>query len=162
MLHEIKSRLPSHDFLPIGRLMAVRREAWRGGDVRWPCDRVVASRAKQAGWEVAYTPEAVVFYSPVETYRELRSDYVRTVVAQEALCGDWAEPLPPKVVRRAALVSVRRHPLNAAAWAAVRTRLWSERSRGKIRAEEGYARWNRRPDSPSSRQAAEGHSGVRA
>ncbi len=80
MLHQVKSRLTSHDFLPIGRLMAVRREAWRGGDVRWPCDRVVASRAKQAGWEVVYAPDAVVYYDLVKTYRELRSDYVRTIM----------------------------------------------------------------------------------
>lgn len=161
MLHEIKRRLASHDFLPIGKLMAVRREAWVGGDHRWPCDRVVASRAKRAGWEVIYAAEAVVYYTPVRTYGELRSDYVRTVVAQELLCGDWAEPLPPGVVRRAAFASLRRQPLNAVAWAAVRARLWSERSRGQMHAAEGYARWDRRPDSQSGHQAAEKLSGVR-
>ena len=77
MLHETKSRLVNHDFLPIGRLMAVRRAAWQGGGQQWPCDRVVASRAKQAGWEIIYTPEAVVYYRPLATYDELRSDYVR-------------------------------------------------------------------------------------
>ena len=161
MLHEIKSRLGSHDFLPIGKLMAVRREAWVGGDHRWPCDRVVGSRAKQAGWDVVYVADAVVYYTPVGTYGELRSDYVRTVVAQELLCGDWAEPLPRGVVRRAALASLRLQPLNGAAWAAVRARLWSERSRGRLQAADGYARWDRRPDGPSGQQAAGKLSGVR-
>ena len=162
LLHEIKSRLVSHDFVPIGRLMAVRREAWTGGDHRWPCDRVVASRAKQAGWEISYAPEAVVYYGLVETYSELRSDYVRTVLAQELLCGEWAELLPPGVVRRAALASLRRQPLNAAAWAAVRARLRSDRSRGLIRADVGYARWDRQTDSTSSHQGAEERPGVSA
>ncbi len=148
MLHETKSRLVNHDFLPIGRLMAVRRAAWQGGD-RWPCDRVVATRAKQAGWEIIYTPEAVVYYRPVGTYDELRSDYVRTVVGQALLANAWAEPLPRGVVGRSASVSLRQQPLNAAAWLALRTRLWSERSRGLMRTDEGYARWDRLPDSSS-------------
>ena len=162
VLHEIKTRLASHDFLPIGKLMAVRREAWIEGDHRWPCDRVIASRAKQAGWEVIYAPEAVVYYTPVETYGELRSDYARTIVAQDILCSGWAEPLPRGVVRRAAFASLRRQPLNAAAWAAVRARLWSERSRGQMHAAEGYARWGRDPDGPSSDRPAEKQSGARA
>ena len=169
MLHETKSRLVNHDFLPIGRLMAVRRAAWQGGDDRWPCDRVVASRAKQAGWEIIYTPEAVVYYRPVGTYDELRSDYVRTVVAQALLANDWAEPLPRGVVGRAASASLRRQPLNAAAWLALRARLWSERSRGLMRPDEGYARWDRLPDSspcPSrpghSHQTPEEQTGIRA
>ena len=150
MLHETKSRLVNHDFLPIGRLMAVRRAAWQGGDHRWPCDRIVASRAKHAGWEIIYMPEAVVYYQPVGTYDELRSDYVRTAVAQAHLVGDWAEPLPRGVVGRAASASLRRQPLNAAAWLALRTRLWSERSVGLMRPDEGYARWDRLPDSSPS------------
>jgi glycosyltransferase involved in cell wall biosynthesis len=162
ILHEVKSRLGSHDFVPIGRLMAVRREAWRGGDPRWPCDRVVASRAKRAGWEIVYAPEAVVHYGLIGTYREIRADYVRTVVAQSALCGDWAEPLPPGVVRRAALASMFRHPLSGAAWAAIRARLWTERARGLIRADEGSARWVRSPDGPATHQAAQEQSGVHA
>jgi glycosyltransferase involved in cell wall biosynthesis len=159
LLHETKSRLVNHDFLPIGRLMAVRRAAWQEGDHRWPCDRVIASRAKQAGWEIIYAPEAVVYYRPVRTYNELRSDYVRTVVAQAALARDWAEPLPRGVVGRAASASLRRQPLSATAWLALRVRLWSERSRGLIRLDEGYARWNRLPDgSPCpSRRPAHSH-----
>ena len=164
MLHETKSRLVNHDFLPIGRLMAVRRAAWQEGGHRWPCDRVVASRAKQAGWEIIYTPEAVVYYQPVATYDELRSDYVRT---QAPL--DWAEPLPRGVVGRAASASLRRQPLSAAAWFALRARLWSERSRGLMRPGEGHAIWDRLQDSspcPSrpghSHQTPEEQTGIRA
>ena len=94
MLHEIKKRLDNHEFMPIGRLMAVRREAWQEGDHRWPCDLVVASRAKQAGWEITYRPDAVVYYQPVGTYKELQSDYVRTIVGQALLGGDLVKPLP--------------------------------------------------------------------
>jgi glycosyltransferase involved in cell wall biosynthesis len=151
LLHETKSRLVNHDFLPIGRLMAVRREAWLGGgDHRWPCDRVVASRAKHMGWEVIYTPAAVVYYQPVGTYGELRSDYLRTAVAQTRLNGNWAEPLPRRVAGRAASASLRRQPLNAAAWITIRTRLWSERAVGRMQPDEAYARWGRPgPTEPS-------------
>jgi glycosyltransferase involved in cell wall biosynthesis len=158
MLHETKSRLVNHDFLPIGRLMALRRAAWQGDDHRSPCDRVVASRAKQAGWEIIYTPEAVVYYQPIGTYDELRSDYVRTVVAQAHLAGDWVEPLPRGVVGRAASASLRRQPLSAAAWLALRARLWSERSRGLMRPDGGYASWDRLPDcSPCPSRPEHGH-----
>ena len=146
MLHEAKSRLVNHDFLPIGRLMALRREAWRGGDHRWPCDRTVALRAKHAGWEIVYMPEAVVYYESVGTYGDLRSDYVRVTVAQPHLIGDWSEPLPRGVVRRAAAVSLRRQPVSATAWLVLRARLWSERAVGLMRPDEVYARWGRSPN----------------
>ena len=130
VLHETKSRLVNHDFLPIGRLMALRRAAWQAGDDQQrPCDRIVASRAKRAGWEIIYMPEAVVYYQPVETYDELWSAYIRSVDthSRARLVGDWAEPLPRGAVCRAAAASVRRQPLSAAAWLALRARLWSER-----------------------------------
>ena len=151
MLHEAKSRLVNHDFLPIGRLMALRREAWRGGDHRWPSDRTVALRAKHAGWEIVYMPEALVYYESVGTYGELRSDYVRVTLAQPHLIGDWSEPLPRGVVRRAAAASFRRQPVSAAAWLVLRARLWSERAAGLMRPDEVYARWGRTPKGlPSS------------
>ena len=162
MLHETKSRLDNHEFLPIGRLMAVRRAAWQQGDHRWPCDLVVASRAKKAGWEIGYRPDAVVYYQPVGTYQELRSDYLRTRVGQALLGDDLVKPLPRSVVARAAAASLRRQPLNAAAWLALRARLWNERARGRLRLGEGYARWDRLPGGSSDPQAAEEHSGVRA
>jgi glycosyltransferase involved in cell wall biosynthesis len=154
MLHEIKSRLANHDFLPIGRLMAVRRAAWQEGDNRWPCDRVVASRARQAGWDIVYVPDALVYYQPVGTYGEIRSDYVRTAVAQARLNGGWSEPLPRRVAGRAASASLRRQPLNAAAWLTVRTRLWGERAVGLLRPDEAYARWARPGHSESGRSPA--------
>jgi glycosyltransferase involved in cell wall biosynthesis len=151
MLHETKSRLVNHDFLPIGRLMAVRRAAWQDGDYRWPCDRVIASRAKRAGWEILYTPDALVYYQPVVTYGELRSDYVRTAFAQAHLNGNWSEPLARRVAGRAACASLWQQPLNAAAWLTLRTRLWSERATGLMRPDEAYARWSRPANSePSS------------
>lgn len=143
LLHETKSRLVNHDYVPIGRLMALRRTAWQGGDHRWPCDRTVALRAKHAGWEIVYAPEAVVYYQPVKTYGDLRSDYVRTAIAQARLIGDWSEPVPRSVVARAASAGLRRQPLNAIAWLGVRARLWSERSVGLLRPDDGYARWDR-------------------
>jgi glycosyltransferase involved in cell wall biosynthesis len=162
LLHETKSRLTNHDFLPIGRLMAVRRAAWQeGGGQQWPSDRIFASRAKHAGWEIIYMPEAVVYYQPVGTYDELRSDYGRTVVAHTQFTGDWAEPLPRGVVCRAASASLRRQPLNAGAWLALRARLWNERSRGLMRPDKGLASsgiWDNPPQgSPPPSQLGPSH-----
>jgi glycosyltransferase involved in cell wall biosynthesis len=162
MLHETKSRLDNHEFMPIGRLMAVRRTAWQDGDHRWPCDLVVASRAKDAGWEISYQPDAIVYYLPVRTYKELRSDYVRTIVGQAMLGGDLVKPLPRGVISGAASASLRRQPLNGAAWLAFRARLWSERSRGRLQPDEGFARWDRQVGSPSGPRAAEEPSGISA
>ena len=162
MLHETKSRLDNHEFTPIGRLMAVRRAAWQPGDHRWPCDLVVASRAKKAGWEISYRPDAVVYYQPVGTYKELRSDYVRTIVGQGLLGGDLSKPLPRGVLGRAASASMLRQPLNAAAWLTFRARLWRERSHALLPLEEGFARWDRHPVSTSSSEATGEHSKVRA
>jgi glycosyltransferase involved in cell wall biosynthesis len=151
MLHETKSRLVNHDYLPIGRLMAMRRAAWQNrDDHRWPCDRIIASDAKRAGWEIVYIPEAIVYYRLAGTYGELRSDYVRTTWAQAHLNRGWAEPLPWRAVCRAASASLRRQPLNAAAWLALRARLRSERSVGMMRLDEAYAHWDRLPRSSAS------------
>jgi glycosyltransferase involved in cell wall biosynthesis len=156
VLHETKSRLVNHDFLPIGRLFALRRAAWQAGDDQQrPCDRIYASRAKRAGWEIIYMPEAVVYYQPLETYDELRSAYIRSADthSRARLVGDWAEPLPRGAVCRAAAASVRRQPLRAAAWLALRTRLWSERVLGLARPGEGFASsgvWERLPHSSRS------------
>lgn len=153
VLHETKSRLVNHDFLPIGRLFGLRRAAWRAGDDQQrPCDRIYASRAKRAGWEIIYKPEAVVYYQPVETYGELWSAYSRSTDthSRARLADNWAEPLPRAAVCRAAVASMRRQPLSAAAWLAVRTRLWSERVIGLPRPVERPARsgaWERPPHS---------------
>jgi len=156
VLHETKSRLVNHDFLPIGRLFALRRTAWQAGDDQQrPCDRIYASRAKRAGWEIIYMPEAVVYYQPVDTYDELWSAYNRSADTHSRvrLAADWAEPLPRGVVCRAGVASVRRQPLGAAAWLALRTRLWSERALGLARPGEGFASrgtWEKLPHSSRS------------
>jgi len=68
------------------------------------------------------------------------------------------EPLPRGVVCRAAPASLRRQPLNAAAWLALRARLWSERSRGLMLPGEGYARWDKLPQgSPPLSCPGSGH-----
>jgi glycosyltransferase involved in cell wall biosynthesis len=127
LLHEIKSRLGNHDFLPIGRLMAVRRAAWQvedGGLV--PCDRVVATLAKGAGWAVVYAPEAVALYQRLSTYRALREDYVRTSVARRRRALEH-DSLPPALLWRAAWASAATSPGNALAWAACRAFLAAEK-----------------------------------
>jgi len=63
LLDEIKSRVGDHDFIAIGRLMAIRREAWDIPNVELPhCDREVASSARRAGWRAVWVPQAKVFY----------------------------------------------------------------------------------------------------
>jgi glycosyltransferase involved in cell wall biosynthesis len=156
VLHETKSRLVNHDFLPIGRLFALRRAAWQAGDDQQrPCDRIYASRAKRAGWEIIYMPEAAVYYQPLETYDELWSAYNRSADthSRARLVADWAEPLPRGAVCRAAAASVLRQPLIAAAWLALRARLWSGRALGLARPGEGFAgsgAWERLPHSSRS------------
>ena len=103
-----------------------------------------------------------MYYQPVGTYKELRSDYLRTRVGQALLGNDLVKPLPRGVVARAAAASLRRQPLNAAAWLALRARLLHERSRGRLRLGEGYARWDRLPGNSSGQQVAEEQSEARA
>jgi glycosyltransferase involved in cell wall biosynthesis len=127
LLHEIKRRLGNHDFLPIGRLVAVRRAAWQVEDGRLiPCDRVVAALAKGAGWEVVYAPEAVALYQRLSTYRALREDYVRTSVARRRRALEH-DPLPPSLLWRAAWASAVSSPGNALVWAACRAFLVAEK-----------------------------------
>lgn len=126
LLHEIKSRLRNHDFLPIGRLMAVRRAAWRvedGGMV--PCDRVVAKLAKSAGWEVVYAPDATVQYQRLTSFEALREDYLRTNLARQTIARAH-DPLPFNVVWRAAWAGTFSSPKNALAWATCRVLLMGE------------------------------------
>ncbi|MGI9005786.1 MAG: glycosyltransferase [Streptosporangiaceae bacterium] len=151
MLHETKSRLLNHDFLPIGRLFGLRRDAWQAGDDQQrPCDRIYASRAKRAGWRIVYMPEAVVYYQPIATYDELRSAYLRSADThtRARMAGDWAEPLPRAVAGRAAIASLLRQPSNAAAWLALRAGMWSERQVRLTRlggGEAGSGVWDKLP-----------------
>ena len=126
LLHRIKARLGDHDFVPIGRLMAVRRTAWAVEDRGLvPCDRAVAHQARTAGWEIVYAADALVFYEPVMTYRALRADYLRTRAP-----GGRAIPaydrIPPGLMWRAFGSSLLTSPLDAAAWATCRVALLAQ------------------------------------
>lgn len=127
LLHRVKSRLHDHDFLPIGRLMAVRRAAWKVQDPGLtPCDRAVAHLARESGWGIAYAPAALVYYTPVRTYQALREDYRRTRVPGSALPLAY-DRLAPGAVTKAATGAALSSPLNAMAWAACRTALVLQR-----------------------------------
>lgn len=126
ILDQIKRRIPNHDFVPIGRLMAVRRDAWEVTDGSLePNDRVVGMLAKSAGWEVTYAPEAVVLYDLVTTYRLLREDYFRTHVRKRS--GPLSfDRLPGGIVSRAVLTGAIISPRDAIAWATCRVLLLVE------------------------------------
>lgn len=114
ILDEVKRRLVNHDFLPIGRLMAVRHTAWRVEWTGWaPCDRAVAHWVKEAGWSIVYEPKAVVRYEALQTFGELRADFLRTASGQLKFDSDL---LPPAVQASAILVASTKTPLNFAAW----------------------------------------------
>lgn len=133
LLHQIKVQLKNHDFLPIGRLMAVRRTAWKVEDGSLqPCDRVVANLARRAGWEVVYAPGAEVFYEPITSFRALREDYLRTGVVRAKL-PVGRDPLASSVKVRAALRGASRSPVDASAWAACRTVLVLQRALAALR-----------------------------
>ncbi|MGH7691407.1 MAG: glycosyltransferase [Candidatus Dormibacteria bacterium] len=139
ILHEIKSQLSNHDFLPIGRLMAVRRDAWAVTDSSLaPCDRLVAHLAKLRGWEIAYLPAAEVLYQPVSTYRALREDYFRTGARRRPALAA-CDPLPSEVKVRALWIGMRRSPADAAAWLSCRFLLGAERVLGFGRGRTGPA-----------------------
>lgn len=127
LLHRIKTRLDDHDFLPIGRLMAVRRAAWQVSDCNLvPCDRAVAHLARAAGWGIVYAPGALVFYEPVATYGALEDDYVRT----RAIGGPAPlryDRLPLEVLVRAAWAEAIAAPIDALAWAICRVLLLGKR-----------------------------------
>jgi glycosyltransferase involved in cell wall biosynthesis len=123
LLHQIKTRLGDHDFLPIGRLMAVRRTAWKIVDCDLvPCDRAVAHLARTAGWKIVYAPEALVFFEPVTTYRALRDDYRRTSAVGDSLALAY-DRIPRGVQARAVWDATLAAPVDALAWAACRALL---------------------------------------
>lgn len=144
LLHEIRSRLGSNDFVPIGRLMGVRREAWHVADdaLAWPCDRTVAKLAKDAGWTISYVPEAKVLSELPPTYTALRSDYERTQVARKRLNISY-DSLPTRSVVNAGIAALRQAPLDGAAWVVARFMLVGERLRGRLGA--GFDYWNPDP-----------------
>ena len=123
VLDEVKRRLVDHDFLPIGRLMAVRSVAWRVERTDCaPCDRAVAHWVKVAGWSIEYEPEAVVHYDVLLTMRELRADFRRT--ATKCLLEFDSDPLTPLVQARAFLIASAKAPRCSTAWILCRLRLF--------------------------------------
>jgi len=126
VLNEIKLRLTDHDFLPIGRLMAVRRAAWRVERTDCaPCDRAVAHWVKAAGWSVVYEPDALVRYEPLQTIIELRADFRRTATSRQLEFD--CDPLARLVQARAFVVASAKAPLNSAAWMLCRFKFLSEK-----------------------------------
>lgn len=123
LLDQVKMRLSNHDFLPIGRLMAIRKEAWAvtATDAP-PCDRRVASSAKAVGWKVVWVPSAKVYYQPATSYGALRSEWLRTRRALHFMGGHF-EKLPARVLFLAAWAAMFQSPLDAAAWATCHTTL---------------------------------------
>ncbi len=120
LLDEIKVRLESHDFLAVGRLMAIRRDAWNVQNTNQPhCDRVVANTASLAGWKIAWMPDARVYYLPPKAYSGLRSDWQRTRLGLHATLLTF-DPIPTSTKIGAMWVSAFRFPSGAFLWAMVR------------------------------------------
>ncbi len=122
-LHALRLRLADHDFVPMGRLMAVRRSALPTNlPELWPCDRVVARLVRQGGFVVVYEPRARVGYWPPETWTGLRADYLRTRVLRPppAIAFD---PIAKRTLALTAGSVARHHPVRALAWIAVQVLL---------------------------------------
>ncbi len=123
LLDELKARLGDHDFVPLGRLMAVRREAWHIGNTQLPhCDRQVASAARRAGWQAVWVPQAIVYYDVPASFRELQSDWRRTRLAL-ARSPQRFDVIPRAVQVAAALAAFRAAPLDGLYWMGCRARL---------------------------------------
>lgn len=123
LLDEIKSRLGDHDFTAIGRLMAVRREAWNVTNTKLAhCDREVASAARQIGWRAVYVPEAKVYYHAPASFSELRSDWARTRRALDR-SSQIFDDIPWSVQLSAAWAALRAAPLDGLCWVSSRSRL---------------------------------------
>ncbi|MDA8399418.1 MAG: glycosyltransferase [Actinomycetota bacterium] len=123
LVDQVKARLSNHDLLPVGRLMAIRREAWMVDRTDQPhCDRVVAASAKAAGWTVTWVPEATVMYELPVSYGALRADWYRTRLALSASATKF-DSLPAGVILSATWVTMWRFPMDAAAWAACHSAL---------------------------------------
>lgn len=123
LLDELKSRLGDHDFIAIGRLMVIRRDAWNVTNVSLPhCDREVAACARRKGWRAVWVPEAKVRYVSSTTFSELRSDWRRTRKSRNPVAPQVFEVIPPFVLRAAARTAVRKAPLDALCW--ISCRIW--------------------------------------
>lgn len=126
LLDEVRSRLGDHDFIAIGRLMAIRKEAWNVPNTALPhCDREVAFSARRAGWRAIWVPEAKVYYHAPAIFAELRADWRRTRLALAH--PPHAFDAIPRLVRLSAVrAAVRSAPFDALCWVACRLRLMGE------------------------------------
>ena len=167
MLHEYgRSRPASYYFLPIGKLMAVRREAWK---YEWP---IVAVRPRRrlaretSGLGKSATRRKRSCTTPRSELTakwpvRLRSDHRRARAPLQRLGRATATRSRASRRRRERATAARERRRGGIP--AVRARLRSERSLGQMQAGDGYARWDRRPaDSAPADDAAERQSGVRA
>ncbi|MGH7639521.1 MAG: glycosyltransferase family 2 protein [Candidatus Dormibacteria bacterium] len=138
LMHQVKLRLVDHDFIPIGRLMAVRREAWKVDDPEQaPCDRVVAQLARRAGAGIRYAAAAAVGYVPPATPSSLRADYLRTNLPRRSL-SPVQDRVPWRTLVRAGFTAWTAAPLDGLAWFLCRLGLLTagmrERGRGPTEA----------------------------
>lgn len=137
LLDQVKRRLVDHDFLPIGRMMAVRRTAWAVEDLDRPYnDRVVAHEAKLKGWRIIYQPAAVVRYLPPLAFPELEADFRRT----RAPLGFDADALPKLRTFMAMTSALGASPMNGVAWLLCQVRL-SRSAQGRCQP-PAPARWD--------------------
>ena len=150
--HQMNSRIENHDCIAMGGLMAVRRDAWRVQDAdEYPNDRVVAARAKEAGWRIVYEPGAEVVYEAPTRYRQLRAQYRRNGAAPVASVS--FDRLPAAVVVRALGVSALSSPRHAIGWGLVRVPLLAERLLGRMKPTQSFTiQWDGLWDEPARSQ----------
>ena len=143
LLHSVKSDLVDHAFLPIGRLMLLRREAWNvEREDQFPCDWIVGLGALLKGWGVVYVPSAVVMYAAPASVGESYSDWLRT-----RKVGKKGAPSFTSIPRLYLLVKGLRvvvaHPASFCAWLLVRcfhyARYLTQPTSGTV----DWSRWGR-------------------
>lgn len=126
LLDEIKSRLGDHDFIAIGRLMAIRKEAWNVPNTALPhCDREVAFSARRGGWRAIWVRQAKVYYHTPASFSELRADWRRTRLAL-AHSPHAFDAIPRPVQLSAARAALLSAPFDALCWVTCRMRLIGE------------------------------------
>lgn len=121
----VKRRLSNHDFLPIGKLMVVRREVVASTPSIGPCDRAIARDAKDLGLCIRYDSNLVVYYTGPRDYQELLSDYRRTVVAPPSVERAF-DPLPFGVLVLSLIHSIWKSPYRAMVWIGLRVLLYCD------------------------------------
>lgn len=151
LLDALKSRLTNHDFLPIGRLMAVRRSALHILRTdRAPCDRALAQWAKQQGWQIVYERQAIVRYQPISTYAQLSADMLRSH-ARNAL-PLAVDPLPPLTVATSLLAALAAEPTQALAWVLCHAPFWIARTASRdSNRQHPHVIWDVPPQEPERR-----------